>query len=836
MTPVVIKGQKYPTRANYHVLSLTILNQLNTIKQINSDGSTLNVILTEGSVQLQAVNNATLHVTCRFAAEPNAIALPYPLAQVELQAGFPLVPTSTVTVPHGAMQATIHFETEPFQIKIVVADSVIYEDLAGRAYQREDFGRKHHYQRRRDSDRFYGLGEKTGRLERSHRRFRMKNVDAVGYDPEHGDPLYKHIPFYIRHQPDIDHAIGIYYHNAYSSSFDIGSERSGYWGSYSSACFDGGLLDFYIFLGPTIADVLQQYMQLTGFPTLPTKASLGYMGSTMYYTELPTGADKAVLGFVAECERQQIPLSGFHLSSGYTKGDDDLRYTFNWRKAAFPDPARFVTEMNARNQVLSPNVKPGFLTSHPLFAEFDAAGAFIRTDDGSQSHIEQFWGGHAAFVDFSNAAARALWTTHLTAALLRHGVTSVWNDNNEFELDSKSAICDNDGDPIPAQAMRPVLSNLMSETAYDAVLNATNKRPFILSRAGFAGIQRYAQTWSGDNRSDWANFRFNIATMLGMSLSGVPFNGMDIGGFTGPPPEPMLFLRWVQNGVFHPRFCIHSVNDDNTVTEPWLYPDLLPHIQAAVRLRYQLLPMLYSLAFAATQRGAPLVRPLVYDFPTDPQVAEIDDCFLLGDGLLIVPVLSADLTHIPIYLPYNSRWHCWYTGAAYDGGQTVMLPVEQAHSPLLWREGSAVFLDEHFRPIDPHPELTIRIGVQQSGSATFYDDDGSTMSYQDGAFLRSDIVWIVDDPIVTIRSQTFGSHTPSWQVINWECQVTTTCPQAVLVNGKQIPKVLYQHQQAVGNWYYDAARRRVCLKTAMDALQEEFTIMLHTDLTSQLIS
>jgi alpha-glucosidase len=184
-----------------------------------------------------------------------------------------------------------------------------------------------------------------------------------------------------------------------------------------------------------------------------------------------------------------------------------------------------------------------------------------------------------------------LWSKHLKSSLIDHGITSIWNDNNEFEMDGEG-LCHGDSTPTKASQLRPVISNLMAQTAYEAVAQNSEKRPFILSRAGVSGIQRFAQTWSGDNDSSWRCFRFNIATMLGMSWSGVAFNGMDVGGFTGPAPTPELFLRWVQNGIFHPRFCIHSVNNDNTVTEPWIYPEILPQIQQAFHFRYRLLPTL----------------------------------------------------------------------------------------------------------------------------------------------------------------------------------------------------------------------------------------------------
>ncbi|MCG7588120.1 TIM-barrel domain-containing protein, partial [Photobacterium sp. OFAV2-7] len=360
-----------------------------------------------------------------------------------------LVEGDQLSLPLGEYQLTLN--QNPLYFSLTRNGKVIYQDLPRRAFVLDNNQRRWHYHQRQDQDLYYGLGEKTGRLERSGRRFRMNNVDAVGYDPSCGDPLYKHIPFFVRYRPSDKHCIGIYYHNAHQCEFDIGSERSGYWGEYASYCVDGGQVDYILMFAQQPHQVLQEYLSITGFSAMPTKSSLGYMGSTMYYTELARDADQTVLGFVDECRKQSIPLSGFHLSSGYTKGVDGKRYTFNWNTHNFADPDGFIKQMAEKQQVLSPNVKPGLLTTHLLWTEFDQANAFIRTYDGHASKVEKFWGGDASFVDFSNPTARSLWSKYLRRSLIDKGVVSIWNDNNEFEMDG-DAICDGDGQSQPASS------------------------------------------------------------------------------------------------------------------------------------------------------------------------------------------------------------------------------------------------------------------------------------------------------------------------------------------------------------------------------------------------
>jgi alpha-glucosidase len=667
----------------------------------------------------------------------------------------------------------------PLQFTLLRGDTVLWQSLAGRTLRVDALGRRWHYHARDDAHRLYGLGEKTGPLVRNHRSFGMRNVDAAEYDPATGDPLYKHIPFYLIHQPQHRTTIGVFLNNAWPTRFDFGAERSGYWPPYASICADGGDLDLFLFTGPQPADVLLQYHRLTGFPALPTKASLGYLGSTMTYTELDSGSDEAVLGFADRCAQEGIPLSGFHLSSGYTRDADGLRNTLTWDRRTFPDPAGFVEAFQRDGLVLSPNVKPAMLTTHPLYPQFDGAGAFITAADGS-SATAQFWGGQASFVDFSNPVAVRMWREHLGEALLDLGVTSIWNDNNEFESDDDTALCNNDGHPVVAHSMRPVLSNLMARLAYEAVCDAGDARPFILSRAGFAGLQRYAQTWSGDNTSDWADFHYNVATMLGLSLSGMPFNGMDIGGFTGPAPGPELFARWVQNGAFHPRFSIHSVNSDGTVTEPWLYPELTPVIREAIRTRYALLPTIYSAAAQAHREGLPVVRPLVFEFPGFAPGRDRHTEFLLGPALLVVAVTEPGMEEVTVCFP-PGEWTCIFTGDRVQGGHMARVPAPAERSTAYARTGHGYFLDGDFA--DEPAALIARLAMRAQGSAWFYDDDGRTRANEQGSSLRARYTWQHSTLGIHLRYQADGPYLPQWGRLRLDLDIGPTRPRRVTWRG-----------------------------------------------------
>lgn len=235
------------------------------------------------------------------------------------------------------------------------------------------------------------------------------------------------------------------------------------------------------------------------------------------------------------------------------------------------------------------------------------------------------------------------------------------------------------------------MANIMCQVTAEAVRETfDNIRPFIVCRSGHAGIQRYAQTWAGDNLTCWEALKYNIATILGMSLSGVANQGADIGGFYGPSPEAELMVRWVQNGIFQPRFSVHSVNTDNTVTEPWMYGDCTGYIRDAIKFRYRMIPYLYSLMERAHETGLPIMEPMCSAFQQDPACYEEGVDFMMGDSLLVANVVEKGAAARRIYLPREERFYDFYTRKAYEGGQTIEIPVTLSSIPLFVRGGAII--------------------------------------------------------------------------------------------------------------------------------------------------
>ncbi|MDR3508238.1 MAG: glycoside hydrolase family 31 protein, partial [Caulobacteraceae bacterium] len=428
----------------------------------------------------------------------------------------------------------------------------------------------YHYLRRAPGERYYGLGERSGAMDRAGRRFRLSNIDAMGYDARTSDPLYKHFPLYITALPDKGLAFGLFYDTLSDCDFDFGQELDNYHGPYRHMAADHGDLDYYFIAGPRVDQVVRRLTWLTGRPAFPPRWSLGYSGSTMAYTDAPDAQGK-MAGFLERCAEHDILCDSFHLSSGYTS-IGARRHVFHWNRDKFPDPAGFARGYADKGVRLCANIKPCLLADNPRFDEARERGLLIAEADGAPAWT-QFWDGPGAYLDFTNPAALDWWKAQVTASLLNVGVTSTWNDNNEFEIRSPKAMAHGFGAPRPAREIKPLQTLMMMRASRDAqVAHAPDKRPYLVSRSGGVGMHRYVQTWSGDNVTAWETLKYNIRMGLGLALSGVSNIGHDVGGFSGPAPDAELFVRWVQFGIFMPRFSIHSWNDDGTVNEPWMHP------------------------------------------------------------------------------------------------------------------------------------------------------------------------------------------------------------------------------------------------------------------------
>lgn len=728
----------------------------------------------------------------------------------------------------------------PLAVTVRDADgTVLHSDVPYLAYREDTNRRRIHASRVTPDDAFVGFGETTGPLDKAKRLVSLSPRDSLGYDAERSAPLYKHIPFYLKVNRTSRQAIGYFYHSTHDVAFDLGRSHSNYFPHRSQMISDGGDIDLFLIAGPRVRDVVARYTMLTGRPPVLPRRALGYLASSMYYAELDSDSDVAITRFVDTAREHGIPVDGFQLSSGYTTqdtADGPKRCVFTWNNNRFPDPERFFSAMQDRGIVVSPNVKPGVLRSHPRRDEFAARDVFIAASDDAVARaadtapalsvttdaptttegaippaVGAWWGGPGHFVDFTSPRARDAWKEWLIDSVLRRGTASVWNDNCEYDglLDLDSPIV-GDGVPGTLEQVRNVMSNLMCRVSEEAITQEhPDERPYIVCRAGHAGIQRYAQTWAGDNSTSWATLRANIATILGMSLSGVANQGCDIGGFHGPRPEPELLLRWVQHGIFQPRFSIHSVNSDNTVTEPWMYPEVTGLIRDAISMRYRLIPYLYSLMVRASREGLPIMEPLISAFQEDVEGYDTTDTFMLGNSLLVASVLEKGARSRTVRFPAGEVFYDVETRRRHEGGTSIEVPVGPESIPRYIRAGGIIPV-AHEQPTslakDEIHTLRVLCAPERDGSFVLHEDDGRSRAHELGQ-RRDTLITMSAGSTVSLTLERTGPYRSAVQALLFDVINTDSAPLEVRADGLALPH--HPGRRALDSagigWFYDAS-------------------------------
>lgn len=713
-------------------------------------------------------------------------------------------------------------EKDPFRICVYDKEgTLLHADIVDLAYMEDSNHRRIHTSEISPEDCFYGFGEKSGSFNKAQKFMSMSPKDAMGYNPRETDSLYKHIPFYIKLNRGTRKAVGYFYHNTCECDFDMGREKSNYWKPHSRYRTDGGDIDLFLIAGPSVRQVVERYTDLTGKSAMLPRYALGYLGSSMYYPELDNDCDDAILDFIDTTREEKIPVDGFQLSSGYCTVETDKgikRCVFTWNKKRFKDPREFFAQMEKRGVTVSPNVKPGILLIHPRLDEMKAKGMFIKASGSDEPGIGTWWGGKGVFADFTNPSTRTYWKEMLKENVLEYGTSSVWNDNCEYDsLVDKDCRCDFEGKGGTIGQLKSVMSNIMCHITDEAIHETfTNTRPYIVCRSGHCGIQRYAQTWAGDNLTCWDSLKYNIATILGMSLSGVANQGCDIGGFYGPSPEAELMVRWIQNGIFQPRFSIHSTNTDNTVTEPWMYGDCTDYIREAIGLRYQLSPYLYSLMERAHETGLPIMEPMCSAFQEDVKCYEEGVDFMLGDSLLVANVVEKGAVSRKVYLPEGETFYDFYTRSAYEGGRIVELPVDLGSIPLFVRSGAIIPMAEDRLDnlkTQQAEHLRILCAADRDGRFELYEDDGISMDYEKGGFLKTSITMTAGERTVLDFHQE-GHYETAVKTLYLDMIHREKAPYWVKADGETIPHFLHRRkfEDADCGWYYSQRLKSVQIK------------------------
>ncbi len=602
---------------------------------------------------------------------------------------------------------SIKVEPHNFFIHYYKGEKSFFSDRGILAYNFEgEMGRgSYHYLSRERDEHIYGLGDKTGPVNKNLRSFKLETFDAMGFNANESDPLYKQIPFYICRNSVGSY--GIYYDTYSNGEIDFGREHNNYYEPYKRFRCEEEALVYYVIFG-SVEEIVERFAFLTGKSFLPPKWSFKYCGSTMAYTD-SDHPEEALREFLCKCKDYKIDCGGFYLSSGYTQ-IGNKRCVFHWNKEKFPDPKSFADEFKAEGISFLPNIKPAFLTTHPLYEYIKEKGWFLHYKNGAP-YVFPFWGGMGSYLDFTNDGAYAFWTRCVKENLVDLGYDSIWNDNNEYDIHDEDVYADGFGHPIKAKLIRPLFSLLMANASNEAVPN--ERRHMAVTRSAAAGFQRVCQTWTGDNNTSFEDFRGNHKMAMTAALTGFAFIGQDIGGFAGGKPSEELFLRWIAYGVFTPRFTLHSWNPDGSSTMPWLYPELKEKVMKLFALRKKLLPYLYSEAMNAVENYHPLIYPV---FLKCPDYDEEADAFFCGSSILSVPIFDKGSKKVTVDLP-KGNWY--FQGKQVKGRQTI----ENAPGDLpvfFVKEGSLI-------PLEEEGKTVFEIYPLQEGKATYhyYDDDSS---------------------------------------------------------------------------------------------------------------
>lgn len=569
-------------------------------------------------------------------------------------------------------------EKKNFRITARNEKGLLYADRSGLAYNfaGELGDGSVHYTRREPGQRIFGLGDKGGGVNKAGRSFDLAAVDSMGFRAESSDPLYKQIPFYICENSAGSY--GLYYDSYANGRVNFGQEHDNYYEPFNSVRLEEENLVFYLFLGGT-REILRSFTALCGGAAPVPDWAFRYCGSTMEYTDVPD-ADARLRGFAEKCRENGIRAGGFYLSSGYTQ-IDGKRCVFHWNRDKIPSPEGLAAYFLEQGMELIPNVKPAFLTEHPLYPELAEKGLFLHYADGSPA-LFPFWGGMAAYLDFTNPEAYAFWKRCVREQLVERGYRNIWNDNNEYDVLDADVLACGFGRELPARRIRPLFSWLMARASREACLEVMGEDfvPFNVSRCSVAGTQRVASTWTGDNLTDFRDLRYNHFQAMTMALTGFSFFGADIGGFAGPQPSPELFLRWLQYGVFTPRFVLHSWKPGEQSTMPWLYPEKMEAVRRIFALRERLLPYLRR----EHERKRSLHEPLIYPvFLAEPGYDCESDCFFCGDALLACPVFDEGALSVTVRLPHDELgWLLRGEGQPLSGGESVTVPCLPEDEPV----------------------------------------------------------------------------------------------------------------------------------------------------------
>lgn len=585
------------------------------------------------------------------------------------------------------------------------------------------------YKKLQQDEKFVGLGEKTGPLNRRGEGYINWNTDFFAY-PSGADPIYQTLPFYIGIHNGLNY--GLFMDNCYRSHFNFGASND----RFASFMVEGGDMDYYLIYHNKVADIIKSYSYLTGFMSMPPLWGLGLQQCR--YSYYP---DTEVKTLAKTFRDKKIPADAIVLDIHYM----DKYKIFTWDKERFANPKGMTDELKKMGfntvVIIDPGIKvePGY----KAYEEGVKDNLFLKYPDNS-NYSGQVWPGWCHFPDFTNPKTRDWWGQSFKAAYIDNGVEGFWNDMNEpatwgqrfpdlveFNFEGKKGS---------HRKGHNVYGLKMVESTFEGTKkHLGGRRPFILTRAGYSGIQRYSAVWTGDNVSSDDHMLAGIRLLNSMGLTGVPYTGMDVGGFTGGPSKE-LFGRWVTIGAFTPFFRIHSAINTKE-SDPWSYGEEVEAIcKNYISLRYKLLPYLYSAFYEAHTTGMPISRSLAINYPHDNKIYDgrFQNQFFCGPGILVCPVESTKQI-TKVYLPDADGWYDFMDDTYYQGGTEIFADCPIERLPVYVKGGSIIPMQSLVQHTGQKPTDTLFVHLyngKKGSEYVYYEDDGETYKFENGDFFK----------------------------------------------------------------------------------------------------
>ena len=629
--------------------------------------------------------------------------------------------------------------------------AIIFKDTTGKILNEDDTGlgiswigeQVTTYKKMQDGERFIGLGEKTGHLDRRGAGYQNWNTDAFSYTKIE-DPLYCSTPFYIGIHNGLQY--GIFLDNTHKTFFNFGASNN----RFSSFSADRGDMNYYFIYGKTVAEIIENYSRLTGCMPLPPKWSIGYQQCR--YSYYP---DAEVRSVASTFREKHIPADAIVLDIHYM----DKYKIFTWDAKTFPDAVGLVAYLKSLHFEVVLMCDPGIKVEQGYEPYEDGVkqDVFVKYPDG-QYYTGQVWPGWCHFPDYTNPKTRNWWKEKLKSYSTL-GVEGYWNDMNEIatwgHMLPENLEFDHEGEKATSRKSRNVYGFQMARSTYEGTKQLLGgKRPFNLTRAGFSGIQRYAAVWTGDNVSYDEHMMLGIRMVNSMGLTGVSFAGYDVGGFVGEA-GPHLFARWLSIGAFSPFFRGHTmVNTRNA--EPWAFGEEVENIaRNYIRFRYQLMPYIYSAFYESTKTGMPVQRSMAINNTHDPLVysPQFEHQYLFGPFVMIAPVESTK-EYVKVFFP-SGEWYYLFDGKKIEGNREVVVESPIHKLPVFIKAGAIIPMQAPvMHAQEKVTELILHVYTGNAETSfEYYEDDGATFEFEKGSFSLRKMKYNGSKRTLTIEKQ-----------------------------------------------------------------------------------